>query len=211
MEPLKDFHKDEVRGLGKNLGLPPTIVQRHPFPGKSLLPPPISCLLSPLLSISMSQFYCVCPSLFLVYLPCIMNPIFDLLGPGLAIRVLCADEPFICNDFAETNTKLGFIVDYSNAMKKVWCDFVTRFARFVVVKKMHSETGSRSFTCQGSLIFKSYGPYVRALNAPPYLCDLFIRHSKSSSYALRSTETDLKLPMKKSCIRQRFFRTDEPK
>ena len=41
------------------------------------------------------------------------------LGPGLAIRVLCADEPFICNDFAETNTKLGFIVDYANATNKV--------------------------------------------------------------------------------------------
>ena len=47
------------------------------------------------------------------------NYIFVSIGPGLAIRVLCASEPFICNDFAETNTKLGFIVDYSNAIKKV--------------------------------------------------------------------------------------------
>lgn len=34
IEPLRDFHKDEVRRLGKDLGLPDHFVQRHPFPGK---------------------------------------------------------------------------------------------------------------------------------------------------------------------------------
>ena len=34
--------------------------------------------------------------------------------------------------------------------------------------------------------------------APKYLCGLFIRNSKCSSYVLRNSETDLRLPLKKS-------------
>ena len=41
--------------------------------------------------------------------------------------------------------------------------------------------------------------------APQYLCDLFTRNSKSSSYVLRNSETDLRLPKKKSSNGQKCF------
>jgi GMP synthase (glutamine-hydrolysing) len=72
IEPLKDFHKDEVRQIGLTLGLHPDVIYRHPFP-----------------------------------------------GPGLAIRILCVDEPYLPVEyFAPTSTLLKTIINYSTMVEK---------------------------------------------------------------------------------------------
>jgi len=43
VEPLVDFYKDEVREIGREMGLSPALLYRHPFPGPGLA---IRCLCS---------------------------------------------------------------------------------------------------------------------------------------------------------------------
>lgn len=54
-------------------------------------------------------------------------------GPGLAIRVLCAEEPFMCKDFPETAVLIKFIADYAEASKTVSFVLFDRFEqRFLI-------------------------------------------------------------------------------
>lgn len=60
VEPNRDWHKDEVREVGRMLGLPEFLIMRQPYP-----------------------------------------------GPGLGIRVICTEKPFMTDHFSSTNVRLA--------------------------------------------------------------------------------------------------------
>jgi len=41
-------------------------------------------------------------------------------GPGLAIRILCGEEPFIDKDFSETQVVVKIVVEYNDMVLKVY-------------------------------------------------------------------------------------------
>merc|ERR1719432_196760 len=63
VEPLADYHKDEVRELGMSLGLPKDLVMWQPFP-----------------------------------------------GPGLGVRLICAESPFTGDGVSKTNQEVQDLV-----------------------------------------------------------------------------------------------------
>ena len=59
-----------------------------------------------------------------------------LTGPGLAIRIICGDEPYQASDFAETNIILGQIVDFVTAVKKVRGKSLNNIFRVTIVSSL---------------------------------------------------------------------------
>lgn len=93
IEPNRDLHKDEVRKIGKMLGLSDELVERQPFP-----------------------------------------------GPGLAIRILCTDAPYIPEDIEETKASLDSL-----------CKPYQLKAGILPIQSVGVQGDQRSYACAAAL------------------------------------------------------------
>lgn len=57
-------------------------------------------------------------------------------GPGLAIRIVCAEEPYIERDFSETQVIVKIIVEYEQMLLKVNIKIFhkSRIYMFIIIK-----------------------------------------------------------------------------
>ena len=142
IEPLKDFHKDEVRQLGLTLGLHPDIIYRHPFP-----------------------------------------------GPGLAIRILCADDAHMpIEQFSQTSILLRTIVTYAAMVEKQYAllpslDKIFTENEKVLLKTLTSSSQHeytsvvlpiRSVGVQGDARTYSFAAAISSNNDRPNWQELFV-------------------------------------
>ncbi|XP_026982603.1 GMP synthase [glutamine-hydrolyzing]-like [Sagmatias obliquidens] len=139
IEPLKDFHQDEVRILGREFGLPEEFVSRHPFP-----------------------------------------------GPSLAIRVICAEEPYICKDFPETNNILKIVADFSASVIKPHtllqrvkaCTTEEAQEKLVQITSLHSPNAFplpvKTVGVQGDCRSSSYGCGISSKDEPDWESPIFL-------------------------------------
>lgn len=75
---------------------------------------------------------------------------FSPSGPGLAIRIICGDEPYQGSDFAETNIILGQIVDFVTAIKKVrhlWNLFIIYYLLDTGYNSLSTLPNAMSWAC----------------------------------------------------------------
>ena len=108
IEPNRDWHKDEVRKVGRMLGLPEALVMRHPFP-----------------------------------------------GPGLAIRVLCSETPYLTDEYDSANRSLQVLAAEAGLQ-----------AVLLPIQSVGVQGDARSYRYCAALkgdLFKLTWPEIRAL------------------------------------------------
>ncbi|UJR37396.1 hypothetical protein I4U23_030101 [Adineta vaga] len=137
IEPLKDFHKDEVRQIGVTLGLHSDVIYRHPFP-----------------------------------------------GPGLAIRILCTDQPYMpIETFSSTQHLLKSILNYAtkdsslSVLDNIFTDNEKILLKTLTTTDRHDYASVllpiRSVGVQGDARTYSFAAAISSNNDQPNWNDLF--------------------------------------